>query len=312
MQDGRGSGHARRHVHGLRRLRLRLPEGRERRAPAGAHLALRRAAPPAHRVRERLGVARDRRRRSRSRSTRRTCASTPTARAARAASTSTRPTRRCASRTFRPASWCSARTSARSTRTASSAMKVLRARLYERARRGAGGEARGAARARRRRSASAARSAPTRCTRQQRVKDHRTELEVGNAEGVLDGDLDRFIRASLLQRARASQRRNARERAASARRARERLERAARGRASIRSRRASGRCVRLAELRARTTRRRRGARGRGRERVAVAGRVLALRSFGKLRLRDARRGRRAAPGERPQAGAVARGLLRAR
>ena len=33
----------------------------------------------------------------------------------------------------------------------------------------------------------------------QRVKDHRTGVEVGNAQGVLDGDLDRFIRATLLQ-----------------------------------------------------------------------------------------------------------------
>ncbi len=33
----------------------------------------------------------------------------------------------------------------------------------------------------------------------QRVKDHRTNEEMGNAEGVLDGDIDRFIRATLLQ-----------------------------------------------------------------------------------------------------------------
>jgi peptide chain release factor 2 len=33
---------------------------------------------------------------------------------------------------------------------------------------------------------------------QQRVKDHRTDLEVGNVEGVLDGDLDRLIRSALL------------------------------------------------------------------------------------------------------------------
>jgi len=32
----------------------------------------------------------------------------------------------------------------------------------------------------------------------QRVKDHRTETEVGNASGVLDGDLDPFMRAFLL------------------------------------------------------------------------------------------------------------------
>ena len=31
------------------------------------------------------------------------------------------------------------------------------------------------------------------------VKDHRTNLEVGNADGVLDGDIDKFIQAYLLQ-----------------------------------------------------------------------------------------------------------------
>jgi peptide chain release factor 2 len=29
------------------------------------------------------------------------------------------------------------------------------------------------------------------------VKDHRTEFEVGNANGVLDGDLDGFIESFL-------------------------------------------------------------------------------------------------------------------
>jgi len=33
---------------------------------------------------------------------------------------------------------------------------------------------------------------------QQRVKDHRTDTEIGNVEGVLDGNLDEFIRATLL------------------------------------------------------------------------------------------------------------------
>jgi len=33
----------------------------------------------------------------------------------------------------------------------------------------------------------------------QMVKDHRTGLEVGNALGVLDGDLDSFIDAYLRQ-----------------------------------------------------------------------------------------------------------------
>ena len=33
----------------------------------------------------------------------------------------------------------------------------------------------------------------------QKVKDHRTEREEGNVQGVLDGDLDEFIEAYLLQ-----------------------------------------------------------------------------------------------------------------
>jgi peptide chain release factor 2 len=32
----------------------------------------------------------------------------------------------------------------------------------------------------------------------QLIKDHRTGLEVGNVEGVMDGDLDPFIKAYLL------------------------------------------------------------------------------------------------------------------
>ena len=32
------------------------------------------------------------------------------------------------------------------------------------------------------------------------VKDHRTEVEVGNASGVLDGDLDPFIEGYLRRR----------------------------------------------------------------------------------------------------------------
>jgi peptide chain release factor 2 len=34
-----------------------------------------------------------------------------------------------------------------------------------------------------------------------RVKDHRTDIEVGDAQGVLDGNLDEFVRAELLRRA---------------------------------------------------------------------------------------------------------------
>ena len=40
---------------------------------------------------------------------------------------------------------------------------------------------------------------------QQRVKDHRTNVEMGNVDAVLEGDLDRFIRATLLWRAGAGE-----------------------------------------------------------------------------------------------------------
>jgi peptide chain release factor 2 len=39
----------------------------------------------------------------------------------------------------------------------------------------------------------------------QLVKDHRTGLEIGNVEAVMDGDIDAFIKASLLQGMRAGQ-----------------------------------------------------------------------------------------------------------
>ena len=31
------------------------------------------------------------------------------------------------------------------------------------------------------------------------VKDHRTNLEIGNADAVLDGDIDRFIQSCLTE-----------------------------------------------------------------------------------------------------------------
>jgi len=85
----------------------------------------------------------------------------------------------------------------------SAAMKVLRARLYERAR--AEQEARLAALRGERRDinfGSQIRSYTLHPS--QRVKDHRTGFEAGNAQGVLEGDLDGFIRATLLQRARGA------------------------------------------------------------------------------------------------------------
>ncbi len=46
---------------------------------------------------------------------------------------------------------------------------------------------------------------------QQRVKDHRTDTEIGNVERVLDGDLDEFIRATLLAQGSQLQSNNSRQ-----------------------------------------------------------------------------------------------------
>ncbi|HEX5064703.1 MAG TPA: peptide chain release factor 2 [Myxococcota bacterium] len=84
----------------------------------------------------------------------------------------------------------------------SSAMKVLRARLYERARQEHEEKlAKLSGEKRQIEFGSQIRSYTLHP--QQRVKDHRTNLEMGNVDAVLEGDLDRFIRATLLQRATA-------------------------------------------------------------------------------------------------------------
>ncbi len=138
--------------------------------------------------------------RERWRSTRTTCRWTPTAPRAPAASTSTRPTRRYGSPTCPAGSWCSARTSAPSPPTGRRRWRCCA------------------------RSCSSARSAnASRRSRREKgeaqdvnfgsqirsyvlhpysmVKDHRTGEEVGDVQRVLDGDLDGFVRALLLQRA---------------------------------------------------------------------------------------------------------------
>jgi peptide chain release factor 2 len=78
------------------------------------------------------------------------------------------------------------------------AMKVLRAQLYERERQER--EAKRAELAGEKREigfGSQIRSYTLHP--QQRVKDHRTSFETGNVSAVLDGDLDRMIRATLLK-----------------------------------------------------------------------------------------------------------------
>lgn len=85
----------------------------------------------------------------------------------------------------------------------SAAMKVLRARLWERAR--IEQEQKMAALAGEKKDigfGSQIRSYTLHPS--QRVKDHRTDVEVGNAQGVLDGDLDRFMRAFLMEKAKGA------------------------------------------------------------------------------------------------------------
>jgi peptide chain release factor 2 len=85
----------------------------------------------------------------------------------------------------------------------SSAMKVLRARLFEHARREQE-EKLDALRGERRQIEFGSQIRSYTLHPQQRVKDHRTKLESGNVEAVLHGELDEFIRATLLDRAAAA------------------------------------------------------------------------------------------------------------
>jgi len=83
------------------------------------------------------------------------------------------------------------------------AMKVLRAQLYERERRER--EARLAQlEGEKREIGFGSQIRSYTLHPQQRVKDHRTDFEVGNVSAVLDGDLDRIIRATLLHQSKAS------------------------------------------------------------------------------------------------------------
>jgi len=80
------------------------------------------------------------------------------------------------------------------------AMKVLRARLYERARREQE-EQLAIMRGEHKEIGFGSQIRSYTLHPSQRVKDHRTNVEAGNAQGVLDGSIDKFIRAELLARA---------------------------------------------------------------------------------------------------------------
>jgi peptide chain release factor 2 len=79
------------------------------------------------------------------------------------------------------------------------ALKVLRARLYEHARR-LREEELAAMRGDQKEIGFGSQIRSYTLHPAQRVKDHRTHVEMGQAEAVLDGDIDRFIRATLLAR----------------------------------------------------------------------------------------------------------------
>ena len=81
-----------------------------------------------------------------------------------------------------------------------SAMKVLRARLYEHERRKREEEL-AAVRGEQRKIDFGSQIRSYTLHPQQRVKDHRTNMEAGNVQAVLEGDLDRFIRATLMHKA---------------------------------------------------------------------------------------------------------------
>jgi peptide chain release factor 2 len=85
----------------------------------------------------------------------------------------------------------------------SAALKILRARLYDRAQQEREAEL-AVARGEQRQIDFGSQIRSYTLHPQQRVKDHRTDVEIGNVSAVLDGDLDQFIRAMLLKRAAGS------------------------------------------------------------------------------------------------------------
>ena len=196
---GEEAGHQIRHPPGHRPQRLWLAEDRERRAPPGAHLALRQRGAPPYQLRLGLGLSGDRRQ-DRDRdpgqgSAHRHLSRLGRRRPARQQDRQRDPHHPHADRHRRR----SARPTARSTATAPWPWRCCRR-----------GSTSWSCRSARRRPATLE-SAKTDIgwghqirsyvlQPYQMVKDLRTGVETSNTQGVLDGDLDQFLEASLAAR----------------------------------------------------------------------------------------------------------------
>ena len=198
-EPGRGGRDQVGHGQGHRPERLWLAQDRDRRASPGAHLALRQPVAAPHQLRQRLGLSRWSTTGSRSRSTTRTCGSTPTAPRAPAASTSTGPTARSASPTCRPASSSPARPTARSTATAPRPWTCCAPGSTSSSCRSGARRAEAIEAPARPTSAGATRSAPTSCSPTRWSRTCAPASRTATRRRVLDGDLDGFLEAALAQ-----------------------------------------------------------------------------------------------------------------